>query len=194
MAMLMATMAVCSAQNISDGIGTIAEDLYNGGVAAAFYGQKMSDPKTHCWGGIYGYNVTQQTNSANAYIIMGVDHLWSSQPDAAVANFTLSGGVTLDTKNYYPADIFGVTNSWLNKISVKPFGTLLVGSETKGGAAVMNVERIGGYISIHDWNVGKFTIEPDLGLAYGNRTGVNKTYDGNWWNVFFAISIHGKKP
>ena len=179
---------------ISSAIGSIGSDLVNGGTAAGFYGQKMSDPKTHAWGGIYGYNLTQNTNGVNGYIVVGVDHLWSTQPGAAPANFTLSGGITLDSGDYNIGGMFGVTNSWLNHVTVKGFTTILVGSETGGGAQVMNVERVGGYIDIHDWTVGQYVVEPDIGIAYGNRTGVNSTYNGNWIDVFAAVSIHGKKP
>lgn len=191
---LMAYIAASFAGGILDNAGNIVSNLYNGGALVAFYGQKMTDTKTHAAGGLYTYNLTQQTNGANAYVAMGFDHLWSTQPGAAPANYSLSGGVNLDSGDYFPATWFGVTNSWLNKVAVKGFGTMLVGTPTQGGSQLMNIERAGGYVSIHDWNVGNFTVEPDLGLAYGNRNGVNKTYDGNWWDVFFAISIHGKKP
>ena len=189
------TPAALPDTGLSVSLGKVAQTLWDGGTAVGFYGQKMNDPKTHCYGGLYGYRAAGSTNSASGYIVMGVDHLWSSQAGAAPANFTLSGGVSIDSKDYYIADAFGVTNSWLNKVSVKTFGTLLVGSPTAGGASLMNVERVGGYISIHDWTIfNRYIIEPDLGLAYGNRNGVNSTYNGNWWNVFFAVSIHGNKP
>lgn len=193
-AALLGLSVTAMAQGIGDSVGNIAANMYSNGVAAVFYGQKMTDAKVHSWGAIYGYNATQNANGANAYVVAGVDRLWDTGNRAPSDNYTLSGGVTLGTKDYYPADWIGVTNSWFNKVTVKTAGTILIGSPTSGGASLMNVERIAGYVSIHDWNIGKFEIEPDLGIAYGNRTGVNSTYDGNWWNAFFAISIHGRKP